>query len=328
MIDRILVPLDGSVEAEAALPHALGLARAFGSDVTLLRVVEANHQPGTRWTDPLEWRLARTQAMRYLEEVQPRFGDAARSVDLDVGGGSAAEEILEAARTRRADLLVITSHGEGGASEFPLAGTAHKVTSAAEVSLLIVPTERSEPSGPSGPILVPLDGSQRGEWALRLAATLARSLGATLLAVHVVRTPEILALNGAEHVRSLADEYVRASTAEAERYLEDTVARLAPADVPARTRVCAGTSVARAIEEVAVDEGAALVILSAHGRTASAGCPYGTVAGNVLSRARFPVLVLQDQPPSEMVHRDRWRSAGRIARSSRPPEASRSRNRT
>ncbi len=39
MYKRILVPLDGSPLAEAALSHAEGLARQFGSEVVLLRVV-------------------------------------------------------------------------------------------------------------------------------------------------------------------------------------------------------------------------------------------------------------------------------------------------
>ena len=39
MYNRILVPLDGSPLAEAALSHAEGLAQQFGSEVVLLRVV-------------------------------------------------------------------------------------------------------------------------------------------------------------------------------------------------------------------------------------------------------------------------------------------------
>jgi len=39
MYNRILVPLDGSPLAEAALSHAEGLAQQFGSEVILLRGV-------------------------------------------------------------------------------------------------------------------------------------------------------------------------------------------------------------------------------------------------------------------------------------------------
>jgi nucleotide-binding universal stress UspA family protein len=40
MISRILVPLDGSVVAEAILPHLEAFARLVGAEVTLLQAVE------------------------------------------------------------------------------------------------------------------------------------------------------------------------------------------------------------------------------------------------------------------------------------------------
>ncbi|HSG46538.1 MAG TPA: universal stress protein [Longimicrobiales bacterium] len=323
MIDRILVPLDGSTEAEAVIPVTLGLARAFGSEVILLRVVEGEHHAGAPWTDPLEWRLARTEAMRYLRDVKPRFGDAAASVDLDVGAGAAAEEILEAVRARAADLLVITSHGRGGASAFPMAGTAHKIASMAEVSLVVVPCGEVETSDTTGPVLVPIDGSQRSEWALRVASALTRSSGAELVALHVVRTPEVLPVPGVEEVKRFSDDYVRAGTAAAQRYLDDAVARLVAEDVPHRTRVATGSSVPRTIEDVAEEELASLVVLCAHGRSAEEGCPFGTVAGGFLSRARRPLFLLQDRPVREGEARARWSAAGRPAQPPRSPGSSR-----
>ncbi|MDT8341055.1 MAG: universal stress protein [Longimicrobiales bacterium] len=323
MIDRIVVPLDGSIEAEAAIPVTLGLARAFDSEVILLRVVEGDHRTGSPWTDPLSWRLARTEAMSYLRAVKPRFAEAAKSVDLDVGAGPAAEEILETVRTRDADVLVITSHGGGGASEFPLASAAQKIVSTAAVSLLVVPSGGPAPIGTSGPVVVPLDGSQRSEWALRVATALARSMGAELVALHVVRIPEILPVDGADEVKRICDDYVRAGTAAAQRYLDAVVARLVAGDLPHRTRVATGSSVSRSIEVVVDDEQASLVVLSAHGRSAAEGCPFGTVAGGLLSRAPAPVLLLQDRPGGEGETRGRWRAAGRPTQPMRSPGRSR-----
>lgn len=294
MIDRILLPLDGSPEAEAALPTAVGLARAFRAEVILLRVVERS-LPGD-WADPLDWRVARIAALQYLDHVKERFRGVVPSVDLDVGTGLPAEEILESARARRVDLVVMTSHGRGGPSEFPLAATAHKVASAADISLLVVPAGERAAVGLAGPILVPLDGSQRAEWALGLAVPLARSQKSELVALHVIREPEVLQVEGAERVRRLSREYVEASVSTAQRYLDTTVGRLRGCDLRFRTRVGSGTSVPRAIEQVAGEERVSLVVLSAHGRTASERCPFGTVAGGVLSAARYPVLVLQDRP--------------------------------
>ena len=50
-LGKILVPLDGSALAEAALPKAIELAKESGAKVELLRAVEAHTVPGV---DPTE----------------------------------------------------------------------------------------------------------------------------------------------------------------------------------------------------------------------------------------------------------------------------------
>jgi len=47
MYKRVLVPLDGSVRAERAIPVAVRIARALGGSVILLRVATA----------PVDWKI-------------------------------------------------------------------------------------------------------------------------------------------------------------------------------------------------------------------------------------------------------------------------------
>ena len=74
MLDRILIPLDGSSLAECVLPHGLSLAKAVGAKVTLLQVVEQSVTGGrTRSVDPMEWHFSKAEAEAYLAEVAERL---------------------------------------------------------------------------------------------------------------------------------------------------------------------------------------------------------------------------------------------------------------
>src|SRR5690606_14201337 len=107
-----------------------------------------------------------------------------------------AKQILAAVRDERADLLLLTSHGEGGISEFRVSSTAAKVIASAECSVLLVPAletaEMSEETSKYTRIVVPVDGSARSDWAALQAACIAQGSEAELVLVHVVRHPELV----------------------------------------------------------------------------------------------------------------------------------------
>ena len=68
MVRTILVPLDGSPHAECALPHAVAVARAFGSQIVLLRVQEDGGKPRGP-IDTVSWRLGCAEARGYVDRL-------------------------------------------------------------------------------------------------------------------------------------------------------------------------------------------------------------------------------------------------------------------
>jgi nucleotide-binding universal stress UspA family protein len=298
VIRRVLLVLDGSERAERAIPYVITLARAFGSEVVLLRVIEDRPGADHLWTDPVEWRLERSEARAYLEGVRKRFVEAEIAVDIDVGVGNASEEILETARARRADLVALTTHGCGEATAVPVAGTAHKVVAAAETSILLIPAGTEENGRGPRRVLVGLDGSPRAEWALRIAAAVARTADVPLVLAHVVPESEVLGAGDTGPLRAMAAELAEASGKIARGYLADVADRLSARDLHISTRtVTERTSVPRALTGLVAEEPDTLLVLSARGSTAMEGCTHGTVAAALLRAAEHPVLVLQDGSP-------------------------------
>lgn len=305
-IQRLLVLLDGSPLAERALGHATAVARAFGAEILLLRVLSQERRSGRHAVDSAEWRLRRKEAEAYLKRIASRLAEQGFSVTAEVVEGNVEEEVLEACSRPELDLLVLAAHGWGGPSEFALGGTAAKILTRAGLSVLLVRDgleERPEPSFREARytrVLLPFDGSQRAEWGLSLAASLVQPDGSELVVAHVVPHPQLPGRMPSEpELARLAQRLVAASRKAAERVLADVLAKLESQGVTSRTVVQDSPHVTRALSDLAVREGADLVVVSAHGASGASPWPYGSVCSHFLAHGTTPVLVLQDQPRHE-----------------------------
>src|SRR5512135_1702186 len=111
-LSKILVPLDGSALAESAIAKAMDLAGGK-SALMLLRAAEAHALPGV---DPTEAQVdVVREAEEYLANVAARLKEQGLdSVETSVWYGPAASAIVDAARLRKADLIVMSTHGRSG----------------------------------------------------------------------------------------------------------------------------------------------------------------------------------------------------------------------
>jgi nucleotide-binding universal stress UspA family protein len=140
-IRRILVPLDGSAEAEAALEPAAALAKSFAAALDLVRIVS----PGPQSADPHEVSLPRgsveidPQAAAYLEELLAPLRAVGLTAEAwPMGHQDVADGILAAATERKADLVVISTHGRGGLARAVIGSVADRVLKKGAVALALV----------------------------------------------------------------------------------------------------------------------------------------------------------------------------------------------
>ncbi|MGZ5295896.1 MAG: universal stress protein [Actinomycetota bacterium] len=109
MYDRILVPLDGSPEAEEALPHARSIASRFRSELILVRVdVPIPNVPDSRYPPQIE-----STASAYLRGVAEPMILKQLKVRPIVVFGNPAHEIVSCVDRLRVDLVVLAA-GERG----------------------------------------------------------------------------------------------------------------------------------------------------------------------------------------------------------------------
>ena len=128
MYGKILVPLDGSLTAALALTHAKALAQKFDSTIHLVRAVPTLNELAEVATPTLATAAfsqdvvsrqkeanEQVEARSYLAEVSKELQAEGLKVVSTVHEGKPARQILEAARSAGADVIVLTAYGAGGA---------------------------------------------------------------------------------------------------------------------------------------------------------------------------------------------------------------------
>jgi nucleotide-binding universal stress UspA family protein len=320
-IGHVLVCLDRSLFAHSCLRQARFMADCFGAKITLLHVMPSSsgaHEANR--ADALDWEIAKRETAHYLDQARDLIGSLPTEVVTELTQGSPAEQIVGVAREIGADLTILSSHGEGGEDGRKVGSTAQHVLALAPGSVLL-----AQPTGsahvPPQRILVPLDGSIRSECVLPLVAELARHDRADVILVHVVTDPTPTAvLSDADDVR-MAQALASRLQANAEIYLAKVRARLLPEVPRVQTIVVLRTEERQALLDVAAQQGADMMVLTAHGATCNVARAFGNVASYLLAHTELPLFVLQDIPRPDLSPQAREHSVvARVPLSARPPE--------
>lgn len=301
MIDQILVPLDGSSLAECVLPHAVAVGRAMDASVTLLRAVAREPSPGSQAVDPLGWHMRKSEADSYLRDVAERLREAGLSADTVLAEGKAPERILGHAREKDVGLIMISSHGASGLSQWNVNSVVQKVILRAYAPVMIVRAYQPRVQDLTGlqyeRLMVPLDGSQRAECTLPWANSLAEFHQCRLLLTHVVNKPEVPRRAPLTQEESeLVERLTELNREKGEAYLKDLEARVGSA---AESRLLVSGDPALTLHEVVDEQDVDLVLMAAHGYSGEKRWPYGSVALNFIAYGSRPLLMIQDVPPGE-----------------------------
>jgi nucleotide-binding universal stress UspA family protein len=144
MYERILVPLDGSRVAELALDHTAQLARQFGSQLVLVRVVYAREIGLEGPEDQLRIDSMGTEAdvrdaEEYLSGVQGKLLSDGIKATTAVMYGDVSQQILSKAADVSARLIVMSTHGHGGLKRSDFGSVAGAVLRQSHVPLLVLP---------------------------------------------------------------------------------------------------------------------------------------------------------------------------------------------
>lgn len=168
----LLVPLDGSPNATAALPVARGLADLMGATVALLYVGPEALAPG-----------------ELLDRMRLSAEDV-RGLVISQSTGSPADAIVRAAAARHAVLIVMCVPARPAGPSYPFGSVPGDVLRTAPCPVVLVPSIRGRHPWALRQLVLPHDGTPTSAAAIAPTADLASRAGADLVVLHVA-TPGV-----------------------------------------------------------------------------------------------------------------------------------------
>lgn len=312
MFQRILVPLDGSLRAELALPVAVRLARMTGGSLLFLRVV-------TMPTDFIWYALEppfRGQELVATETREASTYLAMKAWEMELAGiavrtvitsGLPGQELLSCIDRENIDLVIMCHRGVSGSKRQSMGSVAQCVIcqSSAPVLILQEGTKQSNQLHPQTPrpvrLLVPLDGSDRAEKVLPPAAFLATALAfpqcGSLHLVHVLTQtnaekklrPHMIDDMQA-YLQSIRQRMSANGNTQASLFLTASV--VAGPDVANTIRRVAEYGLAQPTEKVGAEDTYDAIALTRCGSCGLSGEPVSTIAQSLLMSAHHPLLVV------------------------------------
>lgn len=279
-MERIVVGVDGSDPAAAALTWVVRLARATGARVEA--VTAAAEMP---LAGPFaEWDMGE-DAIELALEAQRHTMQAVEHEDLEVDTfiqqGQPSAVLLGAAKD--ADVLVIGTHGHGAIESVMLGSTSRQVAAHAACPTVLV----HEDPGKLERIVVGVDGSEEALHALRWAVEVARATGASVEVVTAYHyTPVGIGSPWVAPVPVVTQQDMRSAASDV---LDRAVERADATDVVVERTVAEGGAAQRLKDRA---EDADLLVVGNRGHGGFAGLLLGSVSRKCLVHPTAPVAVI------------------------------------
>jgi nucleotide-binding universal stress UspA family protein len=282
-LSRMLVGVDGSPAADAALEWAGRFAGQVGAEVLVANVFE----PEQAEISPDDYEKLIADAERRLAEdwAAPLRGAAVRHRCLQLTG--TPDSLLAATEAEDADLLVVGTRGAGRHAGLHLGSLAHHLAHYTRGPLAIVPIAGAASS--IDRIVVGVDGSPGSAAAVRWCADIAATVGAEVSAVCAFDP----------HPRGGFGDDASGWRTTAERAISaERIEPLQAAGVVVRTRIVEGTHPLGALEAVAAEEGAGLFVVGSRGLSAVGGLRLGRLPLQLVHHTHLPVVIV---PPADRI---------------------------
>jgi len=297
-VKHLIVPLDGSHLAEAALPIARQLAQKLGAPVTLVHLIERNPPQQIHGEHHLS---NPEEAERYLSELSRRLFPSDPRVEQHVHVTEITDvprAIAEHATELGSDLVVMCAHGQIGLRKLLFGSIAQRVAASSAVPVLLIrPGEAgAAPMLNERPLLVLLDGTGVHGKSLPLAAALAKACGVSLHLAVVVPTLRTLTGVGAASGLLLpvtTTQILQLAYTDASDYLSRQITVLQAQGLSAVGEVLRGEPseiIVKAARHVVPN----LIVLGIHSEEGLAAFLSNSAVSKVASSTPLPLLLVRE----------------------------------
>lgn len=278
MIQRIMIPTDGSPESEQAVPIAEHIAAAQGAEALFVQVLEypvliGGYAGITADIYQQYLNAVAEEANTNLSRLSGQFADRGIRASTMRLRGNPAACLLDTEREQNVDLVVMSTRGRSGLARFALGSVAERLVREGTKPVLIARATSLEPS--LATVLLMLDGSGVAEEAVPIIEALA---GRPIEKVKLFR--------------AVGDPDDRGAAA---TYLQGVSLRLSASGL--ETEIAADVGDATMLVRRAA-QGVGLVVLCTHGLGGFDRFRHGSVADRVVREVEQPVLLVRAGMPA------------------------------
>lgn len=265
MVERLVVPVDGSEQSWRAFDVALSLARTCDARIDIVHVL----------MDPSQV----LDAERVMNErlAARDIGDVAVECAADLSAGGVVRTLIDVADRVPGSTFVIASHGRGRSAAL-LGSVTDELLQTTFGPMIVVGPHASVPDF-WGPVIAAVDGSEMSEFAAPLAAAWAIQLHCTTWIVEVLN-PDL---------QLPSDVVDSAYTSRLAHKIQTVAGR------EVQHEVLHGKDPVEAVTQYAQSVDASLIVAGTHGRTGLSRLALGSTSAGFVKRASCPVLLVR--PP-------------------------------
>jgi nucleotide-binding universal stress UspA family protein len=272
MLKKILLAMDGSENAERALPWIKRFAGPGKSQVVLFRAVDTEYLEREFIASELQ------DARNYLLRIEKELNYSGLPTRMVVRQGKPAPEIVKAAVEEGCELILMTTRGGSKVQRWIMGGVTEQVLRISPIPVLPVRSRTGLPKqGHVRRIIVPVDGSKLAEAVVPWVKKFAQFLKARLIFLHVYPA-------GPYGMGSRAEETFDALR----KRMVYLVARLKEQGVKASFKLQRGDAADRILKFADRDD---LVVTTTHGFGGFKRWVFGSVAEKLIHEAHIPILV-------------------------------------
>jgi nucleotide-binding universal stress UspA family protein len=297
MFEKILLPLDGSELAEAAIPYATNLAEQLEAEICLLHVCPPEHQSYVH--------MHQIYMNSIVDGMRQKMKESWKSskelkIQSEVIVGDPIKVIFDYIKLKGINLVSLTTHGNSGFKPWAMGNVADKIVRGSGFPTLLIRVKEKKDlelrKAVVQNILVPLDNSDASKACLPYALELARKLKSGITLFSMAQTAYAQNLNSAGSGIGINwDAVDKASEKAAAEYLKKIEEELKTSGVLVNSRSMLGIDAAYEILELEKKGGVDMVVMATRGRSTIARWAFGSVAEKVLREGNLPILLIKEK---------------------------------
>lgn len=194
-IEKILIPFDFSETAELALEHAVFMAKLHKAEILLLHVVEsfsfasAISSAFGKSQSEFESKLKSSAGEKLKELAHKLHHDSGMKVTDMIEKGKIYKVINTVAEANKVDMIIMGTHGAGGAQDHVVGSNTYKVVMNAPCPVISVQTHAKKIGFKD--ILLPIDNSTTSRQKVKHAIEIARHYNSVIHIAGLMTTTEL-----------------------------------------------------------------------------------------------------------------------------------------